>query len=426
MFRDIPPIVYQFVLTLVFSFTLGLEQRKLHPEDHEKLTFGTDRTFAFIGLLGLLLLKSILFQPYLYVLGATALIVFLSIFYFQKIKFQQAYGLTTILLALLTYFIPLVVVTQPQWFSILFFVVLLLLSESKKKMGGFSKRIEISEFITLAKFLIIAGVVLPILPNNQISTFFNFSPYKIWLAIVVISGISYLSYLLRKFVFPKAGVLLTGLLGGLYSSTATTLILARKSKQSDINSKAYASAILLATSMMFLRIYIFILVFNANLGTLVTPYFISLFVVSLIVAYFTYAGGFVKINFRNEVQSVELEENNPLEFKVAIIFASMYVLFSIITQYIITQFGDSGLTIMSIIVGFTDIDPFLLNLFQGKYDIKSLVVLIATLQAILSNNILKLVYAKLFGNAEMTNYLLKGFGVILILNLIFIIILHFY
>ena len=84
-----------------------------------------------------------------------------------------------------------------------------------------------NEFITLAKFLAIAGVILPIVPDRQLSPYINITPYKIWLAVVVISTLSYLSYLLKKFVFKKSGTIITGILGGLYSSTATTIILAK-------------------------------------------------------------------------------------------------------------------------------------------------------------------------------------------------------
>ena len=85
-----------------------------------------------------------------------------------------------------------------------------------------------------------------------------------------------------------------------------------------------------------------------------------------------------------------LDDHNPLEFKVAIVFSLLYVLFSIITQFSITHFGQQGLNGLSVIVGFTDIDPFLLNLFQGHYEVSTHALLAATLQAIIGNNIIKL------------------------------------
>jgi uncharacterized membrane protein (DUF4010 family) len=425
MFNEIPPILIQFFITLAFSFTIGLEQRKHFPSSHEKLTFGTDRTFVFIGLIGFVLLVITPGNYLFYSGGAIVLSALLSVFYFQKINIQQTFGMTTVLLAMLTYLIPIVILTQPKWFSILYFVILLILSESKKTFSGFSEKIDSTEFITLAKFLIIAGVILPVLPNEPISDFFNFSPYKIWLAIVVISGISYLSYLLRKFVFPSAGVLVTGILGGLYSSTATTIILARKSKEEPAKPREYAAAIIMATAMMFLRIYLLMVIFSPKAGLQMAPEFVSLFVISILIALYTY-NGFKKIQKVEDVQVVKIEDNNPLEFKVAIIFAFFYVFFSLITQFTLTKFGANGLNLLSYIVGFTDIDPFLLNLFQGKFEIKTIMIGVATLQAILSNNMLKLSYSKVLGSREMFKMVLKGFGLILISNILIVIVLHFY
>ncbi len=422
--QEIPPLFIHFLFTAALSFILGLEQRKQHPENDEMFTFGTDRTFIFIGLFGFVLLIADPYSKYLYMGGGIVVCVFLAIFYYQKIKIHNNFGLTTVLLALLTYTIPLVVTTQPGWLTMLFFVLVLILSESKGVIIGFSQKIDRSEFITLAKFIVIAGIILPALPDKQIFSFLNLSPYKVWLAIVVISGISYLSYILRKFVFPDAGLLLTGLFGGLYSSTATTIILARKSKETESNQREYAAAIIIATAMMFLRIYILILIFNRPVGITVSPWFILMFLISLGTAYYFYAG-FKKIEKTAAVTKNILEDKNPLEFKVAVVFALLYIFFSFVTQYTLQHFGTNGLNILSFVVGFTDIDPFLLNLFQGKYEVTQLLIGMATFQAIMSNNVLKMIYAKALGNKRMNKYIYQGFGIIIVANIGVILVLHF-
>jgi len=422
---EIPTLFIQFLLTTVFSFIVGLEQRKQHSEKEEQLTFGTDRTFVFIALLGFILLVAEPGGMYMYLAGGLAVSIFLGIFYYQKIKFQNNYGLTTVLLALLIYTIPLLVITQPTWLTLIFFVLVLILTESKSKIRGFSKKIDRSEFITVAKFIIIAGIILPALPDKQIFSFINLSPFKVWLAIVVISGISYLSYILRKFVFPDAGLLLTGVFGGLYSSTATTIILARKSKETDSNHHEYAAAIIIATAMMFLRIYILLLIFNPDVGISIAYWFVIMFLISLGIAYFFFSR-FKKTNKAETITTNILEDKNPLEFKIAVVFALLYVFFSFITQYTLTNFGTHGLNILSFIVGFTDIDPFLLNLFQGKYEVTQLLVGMATFQAILSNNILKMFYAKVLGNQLLGKYIVQGFGIIIVANICVVLVLHFF
>lgn len=422
--QEIPPLFIHFLLTAAFSFIIGLDQRKQHQENDESSTFGTDRTFIFIGLFGFVLLVANPDVKYMYMAGGLALCILLAIFYYQKIRIHNNFGLTTVLLALLTYTIPLVVITQPSWLTMLYFVLVLVLSESKGAIIGFSKKIDRSEFITLAKFIIIAGIILPALPDKQVVSFLNLSPYKIWLAIVVISGISYLSYILRKFVFPNAGLLLTGVFGGLYSSTATTVILARKSKETDSNQRETAAAIIIATAMMFLRIYILILIFNRPVGITTSPWFILMFLISLATAYYIYTG-FKKPGKSLSIGNDILKDKNPLEFKIAIVFALLYIFFSFLTQYTLQNFGTGGLNVLSLIVGFTDIDPFLLNLFQGKYEITQLLIGMATFQAIISNNVLKMFYARTLGSRGIRKYIYQGFGIILIANVCVILILHF-
>ena len=421
--QGVPSLLIQFLLTVIFSFILGLEQRRQYTDKDEELTFGTDRTFVFIGLLGFVLFIAEPGNIYPYMAGGIILTVLLGIFYYQKIKTQNKFGLTTILLALLTYVFPMLIITQPRWFTLLFFVIVLILTESKGIIGVFSEKIDRSEFTTVAKFIIMAGIILPSLPDKQVISFLNLSPYKVWLAIVVISAISYLSYILRKFIFPNAGILLTSLLGGLYSSTATTIILARKSNEPDANLREHAAAIIIATAMMFLRIYILLLIFNFAIGLTVTPWFIILFFISLGTAYYIYTG-FKPFKLTGSVSNNILEDKNPLEFKVAVIFALLYVFFSFITQYTLQNYGAQGLNILSYIVGFTDIDPFLLNLFQGKYNVGDMVIGMATLQAIVSNNILKMVYARSLTSRKMAGYIYQGFGIIILANIIIIIIMH--
>ncbi|MDB4286379.1 DUF4010 domain-containing protein [bacterium] len=422
-FKEIPVLFFQVILTSILSLILGFEQRKHHVKEEEKTTFGTDRTFTFIGLFGLALLIADPLTKYLYAGGGLSLVFLLGLFYSQKTKRNKSYGLTTVILAMLTYTIPLMLVTQPNWFTMIFFVLILILSESKGKFKIFSQKFDSSEFITLAKFIVIVGVILPLVPDKQIFSFLNLSPYKVWLAIVVISGISYLSYLLRKYVFPQAGILLTGVLGGLYSSTSTTIILARKSKMAEGNFRQYAAAIIVATAMMVLRIFILLLIFNRTLAAATSIWFLLLFLTSLGIAYFLNKG-------EESTSIIEtenfLEDKNPLEFRVAIVFAVLYVFFSFVTQYTLEHFGNQGLNVLSAVVGFTDIDPFLLNLFQGKYNVTTLLISLATFQAIASNNILKMGYGIALGNRQMAKYLLQGFGLIILVNLVVIIGLHIY
>ncbi len=409
----LPEKLLQFILVTIFSLIIGLALRRLHSEKEEMRIFGTDRTFTFIGILGYLLY---IFDPETmipYLGGGLVISGFLAIYYWNKINNLEEFGITTIVVALITYCIPPLVITQPAWLYILVVVTVLIFTEMKKSFVEVSRKFDKDEFTTLAKFLAIAGVVLPIVPNEPFVPFLDITPFNIWLAVVVISAISYMSYLLRKFVFRDAGILISGILGGIYSSTATTIIMARKSRKIKSDVPRYATAIMLSIAMMYLRILVLMFIFNLSLAMMLLPYFLLLVFFSFGVAIFyhyRYVAG------EDRPEDVETFDKNPLEFKVAMIFTLLFVAFSFITHFVIESFGLRGLNILSWVVGVTDIDPFLLNLFQGKFSVSSAAIGMATMQAIISNNIIKTAYASFIAGPKMRMMVLWGLGAISLLN----------
>ncbi|MFO8068220.1 MAG: DUF4010 domain-containing protein, partial [Bacteroidales bacterium] len=358
-------------------------------------------------------------MPYLG--GGLIISVFLGIYYWRKTQDQESLGFTTMLVALITYCIPLLVITQPEWFTILVVVTVLILTESKKSFVEMSRKFDKDEFITLAKFLAIAGVILPIVPNEPIVPFLEITPFNIWIAVVVISGISYFSYLLRKFVFTNSGIIISALLGGLYSSTAVTIILSRKGKAFDDTPGLYAVGIILAMSMMYLRILILMFIFNNELALYLIPYFLIMIFVTAAVAGFIYYKNKNNLSIENE-PDVELDRN-PLEFKVAIIFTLLFIAFSFITHYVIEWFGIQGLNALSWVVGVSDIDPFLLNLFQGKFNVSMNLIAISCMQAIISNNIIKTVYASFTAGPKLRKLIIAGMMAITGINALLLLIL---
>jgi len=408
-----------FLIITVFSLLIGLSQRQLHQQkDDARLTFGTDRTFTFIGILGYMLALLDRSEYRLFMGGFFALIIVFAITYYFHIKNHSDYGTTTILIALITYSLGPVILTQPKWMVLLIVVTVLIFSELKEMFINISNKFNRNEFLTLGKFLIIAGIILPIVPDEPFITGISLTPYKIWLAVVVISSISYISYLLKKFVFKEGSIIISGILGGLYSSTATTIILARKSHDDQAHLKQYMAGIIFATAMMYLRILLIILIFNYELFLRTWIYFVSLAVISSGIALFV----FFRDKAEKSINESLSEDKNPLEFKVALIFTALYIAFSLITYAVVTRFGTTGLNILSYIVGLTDIDPFLINLFQGKFSVSLDAIAMATLQAIVSNNVLKLLYGCFFSGRKSWIILVSGFIIIIAINIVFVLI----
>jgi len=411
----IPDEFIKFLLVLVFSLLIGLEQRRHHIAENEELLFGTDRTFTFIGLLGyvLFIANPTSYVPFLS--GFTIIGLLLAIQYFQKISQHNNYGLTSSILALLTYCLPIMVFTQPVWLLLSFVVVILTLTELKSNLISLSKKASEEEFITLAKFIAFAGVILPLLPDKPISDQIPISPYNLWLAVVVVSGISYISYLLKKFVFPNSGIMLTGILGGLYSSTATTVIIARRDKVGNTGAKAI-SAIMVANGMMYLRILVLAFLFNRAIASILAIPFLVLFAICILLSKFS--GKHDDTISQLSADEMNTAGNkNPLELKTAIIFGLLFVFFAIITEYVMKTYGNSGVTSLAFIVGVTDVDPFLLNLLQHAGGITETTIALAIINATNSNNVLKMVYAIALSSKSLNRKLILNFSILIISGL---------
>lgn len=414
--HSIPTDSIKFLLVLLFSLLIGLEQRQHHISNEFGSLFGTDRTFTLIGVLGFILYiidpKTMI--PFLG--GGLIIGILLGVYYLEKMRIQKKFGITSIVIALITYCLAPLIYTQYDWLVLLIVVSILVLTEIKKSLFEFTKKFDDNEFVTLAKFLIIAGVILPLLPNKAISTAIDISPFKFWLAIVAVSGISYLSYLLKKFIFPKSGIILTGILGGLYSSTATTVILAKKSKEMP-DDKRITAAIILATTMMYLRIFLLALFFNSTLALDLAPAFGILVTVSALLAIY-----FAKFNENSNLAVIQPQTistpNNPLEFKTALLFGSLFIVFALITGFVNKTYGASGINVLSFLVGVTDIDPYIINLLQSKLNMTNSFLVIAIVNATTSNNLLKMIYGITLSDKSFRRPLIIGFSILIVAGLI--------
>ena len=417
MIENIPKDFVNFALVLVFSLLIGMEQRRRHLSEKPGTLFGTDRTHVFIGILGFILFVIAPKHLYLFAAGGIAITLFLSIFYWKKIENRNQYGITSIVIVLITYSLTPLIYLKPIWMSVSLVTVVLVFTEIKQFLWKLSSRFNENEFITLAKFLLISGIILPLLPHHEISVQIPVSPFKIWMAVVVISGISYISYLIQKFIFPDKGIMITGILGGIYSSTATTVVLARRSKTSDANMKQIAAAIIIATAMMFLRILALAYIFNTTLAARLTVPFISLAAFSVLVSFLILKIG----KKQKEMDFKQVAAKNPLEFKTALLFALLFVVFTLLTKFVMQHYGNKGLDVLSFIVGVTDVDPFLLSLFTGKYHLALSVLSHATLIAVTSNNLIKLIYGLSFGSIHLRKPLIIGFLAIITAGILFVV-----
>lgn len=425
IYQYLPRELVTFILVTLFSLLIGLSQRRISLKREGEITlFGTDRTFTFIGILGYLLYILDPLHYRLFMGGGAILGLLLGLNYYVKQSQFHVFGVTTIIIALITYCMAPIVETQPSWFYIMVVVVVLTLTELKHTFTELAQRMQNDEMISLAKFLAISGIILPMLPNENLIPDVNLTPYTIWLATVVVSGISYLSYLLKRYVFHQSGILVSGIIGGLYSSTATISVLARKSRNaSPQESTEYVSAMLLAVSMMFLRMLILIGIFSKAILAAIYPYLLLMSVVAAAVAWYMHR---LRTHSAASQAQAEAEDNsNPLEFKVALIFALLFVVFTILTHYTLLYMGTGGLNALSFVAGLSDITPFILNLLQGT-GIPVSVVTACCMQAIVSSITINMCYALFFAGAgsPLRRWVMRGFGCVIAVNVLLLVVVY--
>ncbi len=293
---------------------------------------------------------------------------------------------------LLAYSLGAIALTQPLWLCVAVAVAAVLLLGGRRTLHDWAARVSTQEVVTAGQFLILVGVVLPLLAGRPPIPFTSITPFGVWLAVVAVSSISYASYLLQRYVFPNGGTLLSSVLGGLYSSTATTAVLARRSRDEGASAELQAG-IVAATAMMYVRVLVVCSIFNLALGRLLVLPLLGLAAIGGALAYW---------RFRSATHSVRTTDfPNPLQLWTAVIFALLFVAVSMLATFAQSHLGRSGVFALAGIVGVTDIDPFVLSLAQGgAAGIGLTTAATAIVIATSSNNVLKAVYSVAFSRGR--------------------------
>lgn len=415
-------IVTPFLLTMATSFLIGIGLREYYEGEGKFDTFGTVRTFVFIGMLGFVLYQLPEIGKLAFLAGLGALVLFLLVYYSNKVREKKSPGLIGVHIALLTYATGPIALHQPHWFLVLIAISILIVLHSKGRIRQFTDRLETGEVVTACKFLAIVGVVLPLIPAvpdqaTQLGRIFAalpVTPRQIWMAVVVTTAISYLGYVLQTYLFPQKGLMLAGLLGGVYSSTVAVLVLSKKSKARPEIAQEAGVAILLAVSMMYMRLLALVAIFRFRSSFTVGPALLILAALAAGYALWLRRGPAPSLPAEaeqpaagNGVPDTALRKN-PLELTSALVFALLFAILSMATKYMLETFEEMGLRMLSFVVGFSDITPFVVSLLQGSFSIDESQILKAIIIASASNNLLKTAYTYLFGSRRTAHLAAPG------------------
>jgi uncharacterized membrane protein (DUF4010 family) len=347
---------WQFGTALGLGMLIGLERERTRRE--EKIFAGV-RTFALVALLG----ATSVFAgghaglPWIVGVVFAALVALVAVAYFVTAK-AGSIGATTEISLLLTFFIGSLCAWDQVGVAGAVAVAAMLLLALKGWLHNLAKRIEPSDVEATLKFAIITLIILPLVPDTNFGPtgLEVINPYKTWLMVVLIAGLNFCGYILVKVVGREHGLGITGLLGGLVSSTAVTLSFSQRSRVEPGLAPVLALAILLAWTVMFFRVVVEVGVVNLSLAKDLALGMVIMGGVSLVICFLLWRRG--RITETAEVES----GHNPFELGDAIKFGALFAVVIFVAKVAQVYFGNTGLYLAGALAGLTDVDAIALSM----------------------------------------------------------------
>jgi uncharacterized membrane protein (DUF4010 family) len=349
----------RFGAALVIGFSIGLQREFSHGGSGKNIPAG-ERTFALLALAGALAAAASdqFAQPLIFfgMLISIGLLVVIG-YYFKANK--QHVGMTTEVAILVTVLLGGLCYWGYIGLAVAVGVATTLILSLKLETDRFVQALTRADIQAALQFAVISAVVLPVLPNQALlpPPFDVLNPFKIWLMVVFISGISFLAYVLIKVIGSERGIGISGLLGGLVSSTAVTMSLSQRSKKESRLAKAFAFAILLAWAVMFLRVMVQIAVVNLQLLTIIWLPLSLAGLVGFAYALYVYVA-------RRNLGAGRVEFSNPFDLRAAVRFGLLYAFILLISRSAQLYLGEAGVLVSSFFAGFSDSNAITLSLSE--------------------------------------------------------------
>ena len=273
----------RLALALALAVFLGLAFEEVYKRE-ERSAPGGVRTFPMLALSGAMLYLIEPRQALAFIVGLMALAIWLRAFLHNEPASTTTTSLMIPTTNLVAYLIGPVALTQPPWLVVGVSVTAVLLLGTREELHRLIRVVPQDELLTAGKFLILVGIILPLVPDQPVTTVTPLTPYQVWLAVVAICTLSYLTYLLLKYASARNITLLPAILGGIYSSTATTIVLAKRQREAGVARPELAAGILAATAVMYLRLGVVVALFDLRFALALAPALGALFTVGAALA----------------------------------------------------------------------------------------------------------------------------------------------
>ncbi len=370
---------------LGLGMLIGLERERTLGDQQ---SFAGVRTFALVALFSATAVHISELTGLDWIVGLVFIAILSLVVTSYRISAQKGeIGATTEVSLLITFLVGCLCAWGEVGLAGAIAVVAMLLLALKGWLHNLADRIQPSDVEATLKFAIITLIILPLVPNTNFGPegLEVINPYKTWLMVVLIAGLNFVGYILVKVVGREHGFGITGLLGGLVSSTAVTLSFSQRSRNQPEMSSVLALAILLAWTVMFFRVVVEVGVVNFELAQTLVIGMIFMGMVSLLICVLLWRRG--KSEEKAEVES----GHNPFELSDAIKFGLLFAVVIFIASAAQKYFGDTGLYVAGALAGLTDVDAIALSMAQlAKQDPASSGAAATTIViAVISNTMVK-------------------------------------
>ena len=394
----------RYVVALTIGLLMGLE-RERNPAAKAGL-----RTFALTALLGVLAahLATELGESWLIAVGLFLVGAMIITAYLREPQPDGDPGTTTVAALMLCYGLGVMVWQNEIQLAVMLGIAATMLLYFKPELRGMSQHLSRRDLLAVLQFAVLSLIILPLVPNRNYGPYGALNPYQIWWMVVLIAGVGLAGYAALRLVGQQRGAVMLGLLGGLVSSTATTLAFSRHARASEAMLPISVIVIVLANLMVQVRLGVLASVLAPSVLSQLLPVLIGGLVVGALGA----AYGVRRLQPQGEIPALAM--GNPTELRTALGFGLMYAVVLLAAAWLPDWLGTRGLYAVALVSGLTDVDAITLSSLR-LYDLDKLsvevLVNVVTL-AILANLVFKSVLALTIGGWRMARHAAAGMGAI--------------
>jgi uncharacterized membrane protein (DUF4010 family) len=383
-------VARNFLIALAIGALVGIEREKKRATD-PAASLGGIRTHILLALLGAASARIGSYFDLAWVLPVTLLVVGAAVVasYLLQNREEEVVGLTSETAAFAVCLLGAMAALGEPGLAVALGVATSAVLAYKKPLHTLVGRIGTEDLFAGIKLLVASFIVLPLLPNETVDPWGAINPYKLWLLVVFISGLSLVGYVAMRWLGSAHGTAATGIAGGLVSSTAATLSFAREAQAEPGAARAHALAAgtLLAWSVMLLRVMVLIAVVNRELLTSEWLRLAALAVVTVVFAIWHYRAGLAGQRTQGEEGPAV---GNPFSLSAAIKFGALFAAMLLVVKLAQAYAPGFGLYLVSALAGTVDVDAITLSMSQeagdsGNYARAGTAIIIA----LLSNTIVK-------------------------------------